>query len=128
MQLERWLLWAVGLLGVSFVLFALPSEVEGPVLLPISADHAIATVDAIAIVPLVIASGLLYGGLWRGRRRLMDAVRARPGAGLVGSFAGGLGLGLLIASVFSGISAWWVVGAVLFTVTLVTIASIAGRY
>jgi hypothetical protein len=127
MHLARWLRWALGLLGLSFAIFALPSHLEGPVLVPISPGHAIAVVDAVAIVPLLLASGLLLGGLWRARARLLDAVRDRPSSSLGVVFGGGFGLALLLASVFSGFSAWWAVGALLFTASVLVAALHIGR-
>jgi hypothetical protein len=55
MHLAWWLQWALGLLGLSLVIFALPSHVEGPVLVRISPGHAIAALDAVAIVPLLLS-------------------------------------------------------------------------
>ena len=73
MHLERWLSWGLGLLLVAFALFAVPSQVEGPVLLRISSGHAIAVLDAVAIIPLLVASALLYGGVWGARARLLES-------------------------------------------------------
>jgi len=126
-HLERWLSWALGLLGLAFVLFALPSQVEGPVLLRISPGHAIAVLDAVAIVPLLVASALLFGGVWAARARLRVFAERHPGRTFGASFIGGLGLGLLLASVYSGFSGWWVVGAILFTAVVVAAGLRAGR-
>ena len=125
MQLARWLWWTLGLLAVSFALFALPADLEGPVLVPISAGHAIAVLDAAAIVPLVIASALLYGGVWRSRERLRESARSRPGVAVWLAFTGGLALGLLLASVYSGFFGWWAIGAALLTAAMVTTAACA---
>lgn len=118
----RWLWWALGLLACSFAIFALPARFEGPVLVPISPGHAIAVLDAVAIVPLLAASVLLYGGVWTARARLGEAVRRHPGPSLAVGFGGGLGLGLLTASVYSGFFGWWAVGAALLTVATLTTA------
>lgn len=127
-RLDRWFLWAIACLALSFVLFALPTEIEGPVLVRISPEHAIAVLDLLAIVPLVGGASLLYAGLWRRRARLIDLARRSPGraAGLLSG--GGFGLGLLLASVYSGFVWWWAIGAVLLTVCVVTAAAqAAGR-
>jgi len=124
---RRWFTWALGLLAVSFCVFALPSAVEGPVLVRISPDHAIAVLDAVAIVPLVAASVLLFGGLWVRRARLRGVVREHPDRSAGVSFMGGLGLGLLIASVYSGFSGWWAVGAIVFTLSVAAAAVCASR-
>lgn len=123
----RWLLWALGLLACSFAIFALPARIEGPALVPISPGHAIAALDAVAIVPLLAASVLLYGGVWTARARLLDSVRRHPRRSLGVGFTGGLGLGLLVASVYSGFFGWWAVGAVLLTIAVVTTAVCAAR-
>lgn len=127
MQLARWLRWTLGLLALSFALFALPAGLEGPVLIPISPGHAIAVLDAVAIVPLVIATALLYGGVWSSRARLRESARGRPGLAVWLAFVGGLGLGLLLASVYSGFFGWWAIGAALFTAAVVIVAIHAGR-
>src|SRR5262245_112731 len=114
-----WLRWALALLVASLTLFALPSGIEGPVLVRISSDHAIAVLDAVAIVPLLVASALLYGGVWRGRNRLRDLAGRHPGSALAFGVAGGFGLGLLLASVFSGFTEWWALGAVILTAVVV---------
>jgi len=126
-HLVGWLRWSLLLLAVSLVLFALPSDIEGPTLVRISSDHAIAAVDAIAIVPLLVASGLLYWGVWSARARVGELAGRHPGRALGVGFAGGLGLGLLLASVFSSFVQWWAVGAVLFAAVVVVAGFSAGR-
>jgi hypothetical protein len=118
----RWLWWALGLLTCSFAIFALPARFEGPALLPISPGHAIAALDAVAIVPLLAASLLLYGGLWTARARLRESIHQYPELSLAIGFTGGLGLGLLTASVYSGFFGWWAVGAALLTAAVVVTA------
>jgi hypothetical protein len=97
------------------------------VLVRISSDHAIAVLDAIAIVPLLIASALLYSGVWHARSRLRELARRHPGRALGLGFAGGIGLGLLLASVFSGFMEWWAVGAVLLAAAIVAAGFSVGR-
>lgn len=123
----RWLWWALGLLACSFAIFALPAHLEGPALLPISPGHAVAVLDAVAIIPLLAASVLLYGGLWTSRAHLLDSVRHHPERSLAIGFAGGLGLGLLMASVYSSFFGWWAVGAALLTAVLLAAAVSAAR-
>lgn len=48
-----------------------------------------------------------------------------PGFAAASIFAGGFGLGLLIASAFSGFFWWWAVGAAFFGVMLVAAAVVA---
>ena len=127
MPISRWLRWTLGILALSFALFALPARLEGPVLVPISPGHAIAVLDAAATVPLVIASALLYGGLWSARARLRESACRRPWFGVALAFFGGVGLGLLLASVYSGFFGWWAIGAALFAAVVIIVAIHAGR-
>jgi hypothetical protein len=69
----------------------------------------------------------LYAGLWKRRARLFRVASEAPGFAAASIFAGGFGLGLLIASAFSGFFWWWAFGAVLFGVTLVAAAVAAVR-
>jgi hypothetical protein len=54
-RLARWLQSALGLLAISLLLFAVPTQFEGMVPWHVSPGHAIAVVDGVAIVPLVAA-------------------------------------------------------------------------
>jgi hypothetical protein len=127
-RLARWFQSALVLLAVSLALFAVPTQFEGPVLLDISPGHAIAVLDGVAIVPLLAANWLLLRGLWRGRVDLGDLVRRHPGRGSATIFAGGAGLGLLLASAFSAFFWWWAIGAALFGLVFVGCAlAAAGR-
>jgi hypothetical protein len=104
---------ALVLLGVG--LLAVPGGSEGPVLVPISEGHGLSAVDA-------VGAGLLaVGGTWlevlviRRLPRLGLSPRVLFGLGLVA----GVGVGLVVASAFSGFFWWWAVGgAVLGLVVL----------
>jgi hypothetical protein len=87
--LGRWLQSALGLLAISLLVFAVPTQFEGPVLWHVSPGHAIAVADGVAIVPLVAANWLLYWGLWRERAALGALVRRHPGRGGATIFTGG---------------------------------------
>ena len=115
----------LGLATTGVAVLAAPAAWEGPVLVEISPGHAIALLDAFGIVPLVLGSAILYRELWVRRRRLTFSASNRLDAGLGMAFAGGAGLGLLIASGFSGFFWWWAVGAVLFAAALVAATVIA---
>ena len=106
---------------IALVLFAVPSRFEGPVLVPISPGHGLSPVDLAAVVPLVASSALLAVSLVRRRVRLEGTIRRRPWTAAAVLFGGGLGLGLLFASVFPFFW-WWAVGASLFTGTLALVA------
>ena len=124
---HRTLRVGIGGLVVGLAIFALPAELEGPVLLPISPGHAIASTDAVAAGLVLISTTLLYLGLWRGRVRLAAIAQARPGRTLGFAFAGGTGLGLLLASAFSTFWWWWAIGAALYGAVLLLAVAAVGR-
>ena len=74
------------------------------------------------LLPLVVGSVLVYRGLWSHRAILTRVVSGHSGFGFVGVFGSGLGLGLLVASAFSGFFWWWAIGAVVFMSTVVAAA------
>jgi hypothetical protein len=112
------LLMVVGVL----VLF-IPTAGEGRVLLPISEGHGLSAVDAVG------ATLLALGGTWlevlvvRRLPYLALPPRALFGLGLLA----GLGVGLLIASVFSGFFWWWAVGAAALGVALLILVPLTAR-
>ena len=114
-----------GLSAVGLLVLAAPASWEGPVLVDVAPGHAIALLDAVGIVPLVFGSVLLFQALWLRRGQLASSVSSRPAVGLAVAFAAGAGLGLLIASAFSGFFWWWAVGAALFAGTVVAAAAAA---
>jgi hypothetical protein len=120
----RWLHGCGILFALAFALFAVPARLEGPVLVPISPGHGLALIDVVALVPLLGGLALLAGGLWKRRERLDTALARRPWAARAGAFGVGLGLGLLIASVFAFFW-WWAIGAGLLTAMLVAAAVVA---
>ena len=124
---DRWPRQALVMMAVGVVLLAAPASVEGPVILPISPGHALSVLDAIAVLPLLAGSGFLYHGLWRRRRRLQLVVTRAPSQAVTVVFAGGFGLGLLIASAFSAFFWWWAIGAVVFASALVGTVLVAAR-
>ena len=120
----KWLLGCGALFALALILFVVPAGLEGPVLVPISPGHGLSLVDVVALVPLLAGTGLLIGGLWQRRQRLDAALTRRPWSARVGAFVAGLGLGLLVASVFAFFW-WWAIGAALLTGTLLAAASVA---
>ncbi|MYI75597.1 MAG: hypothetical protein F4057_09875 [Acidobacteria bacterium] len=108
---------------MGLLVLAAPASWEGPVLVDVAPGHAIALLDAAGIVPLVLGSTIVFQEFWRRRGQLAQSMSNRPGAGLGAVFAAGLGLGLLIASAFSGFFWWWAVGAALFACTVVAAAA-----
>jgi hypothetical protein len=120
----RWLHGCGILFALAFALFAVPAQFEGPVLVPISPGHGLALIDVVALVPLLGGLALLVGGLWQRRERLEAALTRRPWVARMGAFGVGLGLGLLIASVFVFFW-WWAIGAGLLTAMLLAAAVVA---
>jgi hypothetical protein len=120
----KWLLGCGTLFALALILFVVPAGLEGPVLVPISPGHGLSLVDVVALVPLLAGTGLLAGGLWQRRQRLEVALTRPRWSGWAGAFVAGLGLGLLVASVFAFFW-WWAIGAALLTGTLLAAALVA---
>jgi hypothetical protein len=120
----KWLLGCGILFALALMLFVVPAGLEGPVLVPISPGHGLSLVDVVALVPLLAGTGLLAGGLWQRRQALDAALTRRPWLARAGAFAAGLGLGLLVASVFAFFW-WWAIGAALLSSTLLAAAVVA---
>jgi hypothetical protein len=122
----RWLLACGVMFGLALILFVVPASAEGPVLVRVSAGHGLSLVDVAALVPLLAGTGLLAGGLWRRRQGLDAALSRQPWLARAGAVVAGLGLGLLVASVFAFFW-WWAIGAALLTTTVLTAALVAAR-
>lgn len=114
MKAFSWPVVALAIITLAIALFSAPTPFEGPVLIPISAGHALSILDSFAVIVLLIGMAWLYGGLWQRRERLYRSICRSPIIGGVVIFCAGVGLGLLIASAFSFFFWWWAVGAVLF--------------
>ena len=121
---KTWLLGCGSLFALALILFVLPAGLEGPVLVPISPGHGLSLVDVVALVPLLAGTGLLAGGLWQRRQRLGAALTRKAWCAWAGAFVAGLGLGLLVASVFV-LFWWWAIGAALLTPMLLAAALVA---
>lgn len=105
------------LIAAGIVVLFVPAGGEGRVLVPISEGHGLSLVDS-------LGAGLLaVGGTWlevlvvRRLPSLALPPRALFGLGLLA----GLGIGLLIASVFSAFFWWWAVGAVALGVAVLVL-------
>ena len=122
----RWLVGCGILFALALVLFVVPASAEGPVLVSVSAGHGLSLVDVAALAPLLAGTALLAGGLWRRRQGLDAALSRRPWPARAAAVVAGLGLGLLVASVFAFFW-WWAIGAALLTATLLTAAVVAAR-
>jgi len=124
---STWFFLGVSLVVVGLLGLALPSSLEGRELLPISPGHAISTMDAVALVPLISGTMVLEVGVWRRRQKLARYFARRPlvCAGLC--FGGGMGLGLLLASAFSSFFGWWAIGAAVFGCAMLQTCRLAAR-
>ncbi|MET7751453.1 hypothetical protein [Micromonospora sp. NPDC005367] len=104
------------------VLFV-PAGGEGRVLVPVSEGHGLSAVDGVG------AALLAVGGTWLEvlvvRRLPYLALRPRALFGL--GLLAGLGIGLLIASVFSGFFWWWAVGASALGVAVLVLVPLTAR-
>ncbi len=117
----------IGLIALAIVLFATPGRLEGGVVVPISPGHGLSVLDAVALVPLLLGHALVLRRLWAGRARLSTLLQTSPGAGSLGVFTAGVGLGLLLASAFSLFFWWWAVGALLLAAMLLVAIAVAAR-
>lgn len=96
-------------------LLAIPAGGEGRVLVPIGEGHGLSAVDAAGASLLAVAATWLEVLIIRRLPNLALPPRALFGLGLLA----GLGIGLVIASSFSGFFWWWTVGAAALGVALV---------
>jgi hypothetical protein len=107
MTSRRQVLGCVVLLLVGGGLLAVPAGGEGRVLVPISAGHGLSALDAAGALLLAI------GATWLEVLVVMRLPRlGLPPRGLFGlGLLAGLGVGLVLASVFTGFFWWWAFGA-----------------
>jgi hypothetical protein len=97
----------VVLIVVGVGVLAVPAAGEGRVLVPISEGHGLSAIDAVGASLLALAGTWLEVLVIRRLPHLALPPRAVFGLGLLA----GIGIGLVIASVFSGFFWWWFVGA-----------------
>ncbi|MGY0236838.1 hypothetical protein [Longispora urticae] len=107
--------FTLALLLVAFggAVLAMPAGFEGPPLVDLGTGHAVSPLDLVGAVPLAV------GGTWLEILIVVRLPRLRLGPRtLLGlGFAAGLGLGLVLASVYQGYW-WWAIGAGAFAVVL----------
>ena len=121
MKSMSWPFGPLGLIIAATALFAAPANWEGPVLLPISPGHAISMLDGFAVLLMTVGTTWLYRYFWFQRRGLSEVLRLAPGWSSAALFAGGFGLGLLIASAFSSFFWWCAIGATLFGMLMIAV-------
>ncbi|MET8267921.1 hypothetical protein ACPXB5_19640 [Micromonospora arida] len=104
------------------VLFV-PAGDEGRVLVPISEGHGLSAVDG-------IGAGLLaLGGTWLEVLvvRRLPYLALPPRALFALGLLAGLGVGLLVASVFAAFFWWWAVGAATLGIALLVLVPLTAR-
>ena len=113
---------AVLIVAGVLILFV-PAGIEGSTLVPISDGHGLSAID------LVGAGFLALGATWLEvmvvRRLPYLALRPRAMFGL--GLLAGLGVGLIIASVFAGFFWWWAVGASALALTILILVPLIAR-
>jgi hypothetical protein len=121
----RWILgFAVLLLG-SLAVLATPSRLEGPILLLVTTTHGLTLTDVLGGLVLVPGWLLLGASAWRRRKRLDEAVGLTPREAVIGTFLGGLGVGLLVAGVRPSFE-WLALGTAVLVVAA-GVLSLVGR-
>jgi hypothetical protein len=96
MKRAAWLYVGLGLIALALLIFFGPKRYEGPVLLPISREHAVTAQDIVALVPFLAGSLWLSIGLWQNRESLLSLVSRWPGRAVLLVFAVGIDLGLVL--------------------------------
>ncbi|MEU5940398.1 hypothetical protein ABZ807_14655 [Micromonospora sp. NPDC047548] len=121
MTVRQRLAAALVLTGAGVLVLALPDGVEGPRLVTFGPGHGPSRLDLIGIALLAPGASWLLVTLVRALPSLEYTPRVLLGLG----GAGGLGLGLLLASSFAGFAGWWAVGALtLSAVELILVAMV----
>ena len=111
------------LVVVGVLVLFVPAGDEGRVLVPVSEGHGLSAVDGVG------AALLAVGGTWLEVlvvRRLPHLALTPRGLFALGLLAG-LGVGLLLASVFSGFFWWWAVGAATLGIALLVLVPLTAR-
>ena len=111
------------LIVVGVLILFVPAGDEGPVLVPISEGHGLSAVDGVGAALLALGGTWLEVLVLRRLPYLALPPRALFGLGLLA----GLGIGLLIASVFSGFFWWWAVGAATLGLAVLILVPLTAR-
>ncbi|MFI6237314.1 hypothetical protein ACIBD9_27435 [Micromonospora sp. NPDC050784] len=120
---RRQVVTAALLIAAGVLVLFVPAGEEGRVLVPISEGHGLSAVDGVG------AALLAAGGTWlevlvvRRLPHLALPPRALFALGLLA----GLGVGLLVASVFSGFFWWWAVGASTLGIAVLVLLPLTAR-
>lgn len=114
----------LGLIALGLALLALPTAWEGGVVAPINALHGLSVLDAAGATLLAVGATWLEVALIVRLPRFTSRLGSRALFGL--GVLAGLGVGLVIASVFVA-DRWWVVGAAALGIALTTLTVMALR-
>ncbi|MEU8393321.1 hypothetical protein [Micromonospora sp. NPDC048842] len=111
------------LIVVGVLVLFVPAGDEGRVLVPVSEGHGLSAVDGVG------AALLAVGGTWLEVLvvRRLPYLALTPRALFALGLLAGLGVGLLIASVFSGFFWWWAVGAATLGIALLILVPLTAR-
>lgn len=111
------------LIVAGVLLLFVPASDEGRVLVPLSEDHGLSAVDGVG------AALLALGGTWLEVLvvRRLPYLALPPRALFALGLLAGLGMGLLIASVFSGFFWWWAIGATTLGIAVLVLVPLTAR-
>ncbi|MCG5445869.1 hypothetical protein NIE79_004395 [Micromonospora sp. NIE79] len=111
------------LIVVGVLVLFVPAGDEGRVLVPISEGHGLSAVDAVG------AALLTFGGTWLEVLvvRRLPYLALPPRALFALGLLAGLGVGLLVASVFTGFFWWWAVGAGALGIAILVLVPLTAR-
>ncbi|MBG6070144.1 hypothetical protein [Micromonospora ureilytica] len=120
---RRQVVTAALLVVVGVLVLFVPAGDEGKVLVPISEGHGLSAVDGVG------AALLTAGGTWLEVLviRRLPYLALPPRALFALGLLAGLGVGLLVASAFSGFFWWWAVGAATLGIALLVLVPLTAR-
>ncbi|MEH0929445.1 hypothetical protein [Micromonospora sp. CPCC 205558] len=120
---RRQVVTAALLVVAGVLLLFVPAGSEGSVLVPISEGHGLSAVDGFGAALLTVGGTWLEVLVVRRLPHLALPPRILFALGLLA----GLGVGLLIASVFSGFFWWWAVGATTLGLAVLVLVPLTAR-
>lgn len=120
---RRQVVAAALLIVVGVLVLFVPAGDEGRVLVPISDGHGLSAVDGVG------AALLTAGGTWLEVLviRRLPYLALPPRALFALGLLAGLGVGLLVASVFAGFFWWWAVGATTLGLAVLVLVPLTAR-
>ncbi|MEU8156049.1 hypothetical protein AB0B94_20525 [Micromonospora sp. NPDC048986] len=120
---RRQVVTAALLIVVGVLVLFVPAGDEGRVLVPISEGHGLSAVDGVG------SALLTAGGTWLEVLviRRLPYLALPPRALFTLGLLAGLGVGLLVASAFSGFFWWWAVGAAMLGIAALVLVPLTAR-